>query len=57
LIVATARRRADGWWEVSYSPRFCDRNQAITALTITTLLETGYSNDDPIVVTLREEVR
>jgi hypothetical protein len=29
-IVATARQRADGWWEVGHWPRFFDRNQAIT---------------------------
>ena len=37
-VIATARERADGWWEVSHWPRFFDRNQAITALTVTELL-------------------
>jgi hypothetical protein len=32
-IVATATERAGAWWEVTYWPRFFDRNQAITALT------------------------
>ena len=56
-VIATARQRPDGWWEVSYWPRFFDRNQAITALTITELLEIGHSNDDPVVTALREELR
>jgi hypothetical protein len=38
-VVATATERAGGWWEVTYWPRFFDRNQAITALTVTELLE------------------
>jgi len=56
-IIATARQRADGWWEVSRWPRFFDRNQAITALTITELLEAGYHNNDPVVIALRQELR
>ena len=56
-IIATATKRADGWWEVSHWPRFFDRNQAITALTITELLEMGRSRDDPLVIALREELR
>ncbi len=40
-VVATAKRRTGGWWEVSHWPRFFDRNQAITALTVTELLEAG----------------
>lgn len=38
-IVATATERAGGWWEITNWPRFFDRNQAITALTVTELLE------------------
>jgi hypothetical protein len=56
-VVATARERASGWWEVSYWPRFFDRNQAITALTVTELLETGRDSNDPLVLALREELR
>jgi hypothetical protein len=56
-ILRTARRWADGWWEVSYWPRFVDRNQAISVLTITELLESGRDKDDPVVVALREELR
>ncbi|HEV2371601.1 MAG TPA: hypothetical protein VGS19_05460 [Streptosporangiaceae bacterium] len=56
-VVSTATRRTGGWWEVTYWPRFFDRNQAITALTITELLETGYANDDPLILALRGELR
>ena len=56
-IIATARKRADGWWEVSHWPRFFDRNQAITALTVTELLEAGRDKNDPLVLALREELR
>ena len=56
-VVATARMRADGWWLVTHWPRYFTRNQAITALTITKLLETGYANDHPVVAALREELR
>jgi hypothetical protein len=56
-VLATARKRADGWWEVSYWPRFFDRNQAITALTITELLYSGRDKNDPVVRALREELR
>jgi len=52
-IVAKAERRPGGWWEVTNWPRFFDRNQAITVLTVTELLELGYRNDDPLVVALR----
>jgi hypothetical protein len=45
-IVATATERAGGWWEVTYWPRFFDRNQAITALTVTELLESGRDSND-----------
>ena len=56
-VIATATERAGGWWEVTYWPRFFDRNQAITALTVTELLETGGESDDPLVAALREELR
>lgn len=56
-VLSEARRRPGGWWEVTYWPRFFDRGQAITALTITELLETGHGSDDPVVVALREELR
>jgi hypothetical protein len=55
-VIATARRRADGWWEVGHWPRFSDRNQAITALTITELLASGQNSDDPLVLPLRGEL-
>jgi hypothetical protein len=56
-IIAAARQRADGWWEVSHWPGFFDRNQAITALTVTELLWSGRDNNDPVVTALREELR
>jgi hypothetical protein len=56
-VLATARKRVDGWWEVRYWPQFFDRNQALTALTITELLDSGRGNDDPAVRALREELR
>lgn len=56
-VVATARRRSDGWWEVSHWPRFFRRDAAITALTITELLESGHADDDPRVTALREGLR
>jgi hypothetical protein len=57
IVIATARMRADGWWEVSRWPRFFDRDQAITALTITELLESGRDSTDPVVRALRDELR
>ena len=57
IVIATARKQADGWWEVSHWPRFFDRNQAITALTVTELLESGRDGSDPVVKALREELR
>jgi hypothetical protein len=46
-IVATATERAGGRWEVTHWPRFFDRNQAITALTVTELLESGRDKQRP----------
>lgn len=57
IVIATARERAGGWWEVSHWPRFFDRDQAITALTITELLESGRDSNDPVVKALRGELR
>jgi hypothetical protein len=42
---------------VTYWPRFFDRNQAITALTVTELLEGGRDSDAPLVAALREDLR
>jgi hypothetical protein len=52
-VIAVAKRRAGGWWEVTNWPRLFDRNQAITALSVTELLETGHRSDDPLVTALR----
>lgn len=56
-VTATARQRADGWREVSYRPRFVDRNQAITTLTITELPARGRGRSHPVPSALREELR
>ena len=56
-VVSQARRQPDGWWEVTHWPRFFDRDQAGTALTVTELLETGRARDDPLVAALRKELR
>lgn len=55
VVIATARERVDGWWEFSHWPRFFDRNQAITALTVIELLHSGRDGDDPVVRALRED--
>lgn len=55
-VVATATERVGGWWEVTHWPRFFDRNQAITALTVTELLESGRDSNDPVVAALRREL-
>ena len=46
-VLATARMGDHGWWLATAWPRHFTRNQAITALTITELLETGYGDDHP----------
>ena len=56
-VLAVAKRRPGGWWEVTGWPRFFDRDQAITALTVSELLEMGHDSDDPLVSALREELR
>jgi hypothetical protein len=56
-VLATASKRADGSWKVSHWPRFFDRNQAITALTITELLDSGRDSNDLVVRALHEELR
>jgi hypothetical protein len=39
-----------------YWPRFFNRNQAITALTVTELLESGRDSNAPLVAALRREL-
>jgi hypothetical protein len=56
-VLATARKRADSWREVSHWPQFCDRNQAITALAITELLASGRGRSHSVASALREELR
>ena len=55
--IATARKRVDGWWNVSHWPRFFNRDQAITALTVNELLCSGRHGNDPLVRAPREELR
>ena len=63
-VVATARfsehAAADGQggWIVSDRPRrLFSRDQAITALTVTELLEIGHGADHPLVLAFEEELR
>jgi hypothetical protein len=56
-VIATATKRAGGWWEVTCWPRLFDRNQAITALMVTELLESGRDRSDPVVAALFDELR
>jgi len=56
-ITATATRPPDGRWQVTDWPGCYDRNQAVTALTITELLQAGYRADHPLVRALLEELR
>jgi hypothetical protein len=63
-IVATAafcqHAAADGHgaWIVSDRPgRLFSRNQAITALTVTELLEIGHGSSHPLVLAFEEELR
>jgi hypothetical protein len=62
-VVATAEfsRHAgngQGAWIVSlYPARLYTSDQAITALTVAELRETGHSDGHPLLVALREELR
>jgi hypothetical protein len=56
-IIASASRQPEGWWKIAGWPEWFDRDQAITALTVTELLATGWDIDDPVVTALREELR
>jgi hypothetical protein len=60
-VIATARRLPGGslvaGGKSATGPRFFDRNQAITALTVTELLATERRADDPLIVALRKESR
>ena len=40
----------------TYWPRFFNRNQAITALTVTELLESRRHGNDPVVAALRQDL-
>jgi hypothetical protein len=46
----------NGAWSVpTCLARLFDREQAITALSVADLLESGYPNEHPLVVALRKE--
>jgi hypothetical protein len=55
-IIATATRVGGHEWTVEPWPRYFDRNQAITALTVAERLTEGYGEDDPFVIAWREEL-
>ncbi len=52
----TLKERSGGWWEVTYWPWFFNRNQAITALTVTELLESSHDSNAPLVAALQQEL-
>jgi hypothetical protein len=56
-ILGTATKQTDDRWKVSDWPQLVDRNRAITALTITELLDSGHDSNDLIVRALRDELR
>jgi hypothetical protein len=55
-VIATARWVGGHEWVVDPWPRYFDRGQAITALTIAERLATGHGDDDPFVIAWREEL-
>jgi hypothetical protein len=55
-VIAVAKVAGDGRWQVNNWPELLDRNQAITALTVTELLERGYPSEHPVVAALRDEI-
>jgi hypothetical protein len=57
VTLASAVRRPNGKWDVSTWLVPLDRNQAITALTITEMLARGCPTDHPLVATLWDELR
>lgn len=56
-VVAVARRRIGGCFEIINWPRLFGYNRAVTALTVTELLSVGYSRDDPPAQALLAELR
>ena len=63
-VIATARfsehaaANGQGAWIVSDRPRrLFSRDQAITALTVTELLEIGHRPDHPLVLTFEQELQ
>jgi len=56
VLLADAKRRPDGRWDVSSWPVPLSRDQVITALTITELLARGHPPDHLLVVTFLNEI-
>ena len=58
-VIATDGRRAGDCREVSDWPRLFDRNrnQAITALTVAEILDSGRHSSDQLVIALPQELR
>lgn len=55
-VIATAIWVGGHEWVVDPWPKYFDRNQAITALTIAERLALGYGEDDPHVIAWRKEL-
>jgi hypothetical protein len=55
-VIATATWVGAYEWVVDPWPKYFDRNQAITALTIAERLALGYGDDDPHVIAWLEEL-
>ena len=55
-VATYAEVQADGKRPASTWPVPVDRNQAITALTMTELLHQGYLDGHPILAALRDEL-
>jgi hypothetical protein len=57
VIIASAHQRSDGRWHLASNAEPLDRNQAITALTITELIHAGCTRENPAVSALQAELR
>lgn len=55
-VIAVAKVAGDGRRRVSNWPGLLDRNQAITALPVTELLERGCPGEHPVAAALRDEI-
>jgi hypothetical protein len=55
-VIAIASYVGGGEWMVDAWPRYFDRNQAITALTLAERVAVGYGDNDAVVIAWREEL-